>query len=273
LRYVGGFADKKSSHKEGGIRSPIWWHWPQKFKAGASSDLLTAHIDIMPTLAELCRAKMPNDRKIDGRSIAKTLLGGQQSWDQRKIYIQTHRGVKPESLINTAIVQQNWKIESDGTTQNLFDMKNDPYATVDVSSKYPEKKTELLTSYDKWLKELDQEYPDMWGPLHIHVNENKEPNLVLSIQEKWTKNKSWHLKLDEAAEYQIKFNILNDLPKVKAKLFINEKQKVSNSLSLKNGKYHFPKVILPAGKVRLKVVVDLPAKKNRVWHVFLDKVK
>ena len=273
LRYVGGLSDKKSSHKEGGIRSPIWWHWPTKFNAGHSSDLLSAHIDIMPTLAEFCKAKLPEDRTIDGRSIAKTLLGGQQSWDQRTLFIQSHRGYQPEALINTSIIQQDWKIESNGSTQTLFNMKHDPYAMVDVSLNYPEKKSQLISSYHRWLKELDHEYTNMWGPLHIQLNRNKEPNLVLSMQEKWDKNKSWYLKLNEAAEYHIAFNIKEDLPEIKAELFLNEQQKFSNHLPLEKGKYHFPKVTLPAGEVRLKVKVDLSPKENRLWHVFLDEAK
>ena len=48
-RYVGGFKGKKSASTEGGIRSPLWIHWPAKLKAGAKSDLLSAHIDLMPT--------------------------------------------------------------------------------------------------------------------------------------------------------------------------------------------------------------------------------
>ena len=40
-RYVGGFKGTKSMSTEGGLRSPIWFHWPEKFKAGGKSGLIT----------------------------------------------------------------------------------------------------------------------------------------------------------------------------------------------------------------------------------------
>lgn len=270
FRYVGGFADRKSSHKEGGVRSPIWWHWPNHLKAGASSDLISAHIDIMPTLAELCGAKMPAHKTIDGRSIAKTLLGGQQSWDQRKIYLQTHRGERPEALVNTAIVQQNWKIESDGREQKLYNMKKDPFAMKDVSSKYPEKKSELLTSYHKWIEQLNHEYSDMWSPRWVDVNFKQEPTLVLSSQEKW--NEAWHLKLKSPKKVNISFNIKDNLPNVETEIHLNDNLFLKKNLKLKNGKYHFPTQTLPAGDVRLNVKINVSPKTAKMWHVFIDEV-
>jgi arylsulfatase/arylsulfatase A len=270
LRYVGGFADKKGSHKEGGIRSPIWWHWPAKLKAGQSSDLVTAHIDIMPTLAEFCGAKMPQHKTIDGRSIAPTLLGGKQQWDQRSIFLQWHRGERPEALNNTAIVQQNWKIESNGGQPTLYNLNKDPYAMRDVSLKYPEKKSQLLQTYQNWLKNLDREYPDMWQPLRIVIDHQKEPELILSRQEMW--NDAWYLKLKNASDYNISFNVSEDLPVVEAEVRINEKILFSNELNIKNGKYHLPKMTLPKGNISLQVKLNVPPKKSKLWHVFLDKI-
>ena len=58
---------------EGGIRTPLLARWPGHVVAGAESDLLCAHWDLLPTLCALAGAAAPPG--IDGISIAPTLLG------------------------------------------------------------------------------------------------------------------------------------------------------------------------------------------------------
>lgn len=278
IRYVGGFSDKKGSHKEAGIRSPIWWHWPNKLQAGGASDLITAHIDIMPTLVELCGAKMPAQKKIDGRSIAKTLLGGKQSWDDRHIFLQWHRGDKPESLNNTAIVQQNWKIESSKGITKLFDMKKDPFAQHDVTQQFPEKTSQLLKSYQGWLDELDREYPNMWEPRPIEVNPVAEPDLFLTRQEWRTfddrgRQGGWYLKFNQNNTYQISFNLKEANPEsLKANLFINDKKVKTQLIKSKNGQYRFSPFKVNAGNNMLKITTTLGDKEEYPWHVFMQKI-
>ena len=128
-RYVGGFRGKKSMSTEGGLRSPIWIQWTGKFKAGGKSDLITAHFDFMPTIAELIGVKMPGDKAIDGKSILPTLMGKAQKWDDRKIILQSHRGTKVQRLVNAAVISQNWKLMTDPNGKaELYNMKDDPFA-------------------------------------------------------------------------------------------------------------------------------------------------
>jgi arylsulfatase A-like enzyme len=63
----------KRSLYEGGIRAPFVASWPGKITPGSTSDLLTTHVDLMATAAELSGAKVPI--KTDGISILPTLLG------------------------------------------------------------------------------------------------------------------------------------------------------------------------------------------------------
>jgi len=280
LRYVGGFADKKGSHKEGGIRSPIWWHWPNRFKAGASSDLLSAHIDIMPTLAELCGAKLPEDRHLDGQSIAKTLLGGRRISNQNNLFIQWHRGDKPEAFNNTAIVQQNWKIEAHGEKTALYHMKEDPFALRDVSAQYPEITSRLSEDYRVWLNHLNDEYPNMWDPVPLEINLKEEPEIILTHQEwrnmegkNWSKsgsNGEWLLNLNEEATFNIRFNLLEAPPVIKASLQINQKTLAEGSLKKENHTYLFKSIVLPKGQIILKIEVETETLKTGPWQVFLS---
>ncbi len=65
----------KAQTFEGGIRvCTIAW-WPGKIPAGTSTDAITSHMDLLPTLAQFAGAQAPTDRKLDGVDISSVLLG------------------------------------------------------------------------------------------------------------------------------------------------------------------------------------------------------
>ena len=49
--------------------------WPGKIPAGTKCDELASTIDIFPTVAKLIGAKVPTDRKIDGKDIWPLIAG------------------------------------------------------------------------------------------------------------------------------------------------------------------------------------------------------
>ena len=278
-RYVGGFKGKKSMSTEGGLRTPFWIQWPDRFKAGAKSDLVTAHLDIMPTIAEITGAKMLSDREIDGRSILPTLSGKSQRWNDRKIILQNHRGTQPQRFINSAVISQNWKMETDiKGNMALFNMKNDPYATENVIDSTPEVKKQFVDYYDTWLKKLDSEYPNMWSPLPIKIGSGHEPEAFLTRQEmrisdkaSWSKknaNGEWHLEITKAAKYEIRFQLLEDAKNVKAELIINGN--VLQTKEFVNEKVmSFDKQALQSGKAILQIKVNVNGKEAGPWHAFI----
>lgn len=65
---AGPLREGKGTTWEGGVREPSIVSWPGKIKPGIESDQVTATIDVLPTLAEIVGAKLP-ELKIDGASI------------------------------------------------------------------------------------------------------------------------------------------------------------------------------------------------------------
>jgi arylsulfatase A-like enzyme len=91
----------KGSLKEGGIRTPTIVSWPGKIKAGQVSDAQWYFADVMPTLAELAGAKVPEN--IDGISIVPTLFGeAQQELRDRFMYWE-----RPKDDLQQAVRQQD----------------------------------------------------------------------------------------------------------------------------------------------------------------------
>ncbi|MEM8945949.1 MAG: sulfatase [Planctomycetota bacterium] len=60
---------------EGGHRVPCVMRWPDTIPAGTSCDELTSTIDLLPTVAKLIGAEVPQDRTIDGKDIFPLMSG------------------------------------------------------------------------------------------------------------------------------------------------------------------------------------------------------
>ena len=71
----GGLRANKGTTFEGGMREPGIFRWPGKIAAGAVTGQQASILDLLPTLAELAGIDSPDERVIDGRSIADLLLG------------------------------------------------------------------------------------------------------------------------------------------------------------------------------------------------------
>ncbi|MHC4094914.1 MAG: sulfatase-like hydrolase/transferase [Planctomycetota bacterium] len=65
----------KATIGEPGVRAPFIANCPGLVPAGVRTDALTDFTDMFPTFAELAAAKIPTDVVLDGRSIARLILG------------------------------------------------------------------------------------------------------------------------------------------------------------------------------------------------------
>lgn len=93
----------KGSTLEGGVRVPFVARWPGTIRAGAESDEAITGMDLLPTLAKLAGAQVPDDRVIDGKDIWPLLAGEADAKSPHEaIYYLRGRGVP-------AIRVDDWK--------------------------------------------------------------------------------------------------------------------------------------------------------------------
>ena len=69
IRYNGRMKGRKGTVYSGGTRVPFYLKYPNKFSQPKEINQLSAHIDILPTISEICNVDLPQDRKIDGKSL------------------------------------------------------------------------------------------------------------------------------------------------------------------------------------------------------------
>ncbi|MEM7697610.1 MAG: arylsulfatase [Verrucomicrobiota bacterium] len=193
-RYVGPFRGSKSNVHEGGIRTCFYARWPKRFEAGHSSDRIAAHIDMMPTLLAAAGAEPPSNVKFDGINVLPLLEGEPESWQDRAIIIQTHRGNEPVPEHHIAVRTEDWKLVRDSGFGNeslpenapefeLYAIREDPGEENDLSETKPEKVEELRSIYADWLADVSTTRPDNFAPPRISLGADSEPVVDLSLQD------------------------------------------------------------------------------------------
>jgi arylsulfatase len=154
-----GMRGAKGTPYMGGTRVPALWRWPAGFTGGRDVDKLTAHIDILPTLAELTGAKLPEAVKsqVEGRSFAPLLRDSNAPWPDRVLF--THvgrwdRGKAAESKY-AAVSARNTRYHlvnnsRQGEQWELFDVKADLGCKTNLAAERPEVVRELKAAIDRW---------------------------------------------------------------------------------------------------------------------------
>jgi arylsulfatase len=155
--YTGGFRGAKGEPYHGGTHAPSFWRWPGGFKGGADCPAPSAHIDVLPTLAEIARAELPAAAvaQVEGRSLVTWLKDPRAGWPDRTLV--THvgrwpRGQAAESKFRKCSIRNSrFRLVNN---RELYDLKDDPGETTNVIDKHPDVVAQLRGAYDAWWDEV-----------------------------------------------------------------------------------------------------------------------
>ena len=108
-----GMRGKKTSAFDGGHRVPFFFHWPAGgLNQGRDIENLTAHIDILPTLIELCGLQPPPNYDFEGRSLVPLLYNLPVVWPDRAIITDSQRVVHPVKWRSSAVMTERWRLRA-----------------------------------------------------------------------------------------------------------------------------------------------------------------
>jgi arylsulfatase A-like enzyme len=154
---------QKGSPWLGGTRASSFWRWPSQFNP-ADCDALAAHIDFLPTLAEIVGAPLTESlqKQVEGRSLVSLLKNPTADWDDR--YLFTHQGRWPRfsdpnlgKYKACSVRKKAWHLVSENGGEapqwQLFDLRNDYSETKDVSKDHPEVVQELSSAFETFWSE------------------------------------------------------------------------------------------------------------------------
>lgn len=119
---------------EGGIRVPLIAWWPDRVKAGTTSELPCAFQDFLPTACALAGAKSPGN--IDGISLLPTLLGQNDKQRQHEfLYFQYGSARQPDKI---AVRAGHWKLVRPGKSAapELYDLSEDIGETTNIADEH-----------------------------------------------------------------------------------------------------------------------------------------
>lgn len=151
-----GMRGQKGSQYDGGHRVPCFVSWPRGEIGTGESDHLAAHFDLFPTVVDLCELETDASVHWDGTSLVSTLMG-KDSPSNRMVVVHSQRMEQPKKWNKTSVMQGYWRLV-DGTV--LYNLKEDPGQTRDLSAEHPERVQKLSTFYDQWWDESSQGFDE-----------------------------------------------------------------------------------------------------------------
>ncbi len=267
--YNAGMRGKKSSIYEGGHRVPLFIRWPAGgLSHGNDLNHLSAHLDVLPTLAQLCGIGIAESHQMDGISFAEALRSPSASPHRDHLIVQFQGGAyfrqPPAEWEFACVLTKRWRLLDNG---ELYDMADDPAQRNDVAATHP-----------YIVKKLRELYSPFWSsvaarmtPVHIDIGSPTENPTVLCSQDWYMPNGNppwnfgsirklppvtgpWKIHVRKAGRYRMtlrQFPVEANLPvyAVRASVRIGEKEQES---SVKPGsKGVVFEEVLPAGRTEL----------------------
>jgi arylsulfatase B len=151
-----GMRAKKGSPYEGGHRVPLFLHWPKGgLEGGRDIGALAAHIDLLPTMIDVCRLKRPGGLPMHGRSLSPLLFEKNPSWPDRTLVTDSQRLEKLVKWRQAAVMTDQWRLvnpspDGDPSRLELYDIRKDPGQKQNVAAQNPQVVERLKAGYEKW---------------------------------------------------------------------------------------------------------------------------
>lgn len=176
IRYNANLKGIKSHVDEGGVRSPFLVRYPNKGWVAKTIDDPIAHIDLLPTLAEVIGLTVPDSIRIHGRSVAPLVQG--ESLDERFLF--THQVVRKFDTIPAAVRKGNWLLTIKPRDTALFNLEVDPYQKDNLFENKLEKASQFLNAYQIWFAQVNADYN---GKTKIQIGHPKISRVEFPAQE------------------------------------------------------------------------------------------
>ena len=180
-----GLRGRKGSEYEGGHRVPFFIRWPDKVGKPRDIHHLAAHVDVLPTLIDLCGLRTPDKVAFDGASLGP-VLAGKSEWPDRTLFVHSQRIEHPQKWRKSAVMTQRWRLVNG---KELYDLQADPAQTRNAAAEHPDVVKELTESYNGWWESLSTRFGEY---CRIVLGNDADNPTRLSSHDWHTPNVPWH---------------------------------------------------------------------------------
>ena len=280
-----GMRKHKGSEYDGGHRVPCFIRWPGGgLEGGHDIDRIAAHIDLLPTLIDLCQLKKPDGVKFDGASLMPLLNGDDKNWPERILVTDSQRVDHPIKWRRSATMTDRWRLING---EELYDMKADPGQKDNIADKHPQVVKRLRKSYEDWWVDISEHFDEY---CRIIIGSDKEnPSCLTShdlhgqivwnqyqIREGVRADGFWAVEVARDGTYEI---ALRRWPKelnrpITKVVSIHKYDPEFNPITATDARLKIAKVDvskpIPPGAVDVKFQVRLKAGKTRLQAWFIN---
>ncbi|GJM60996.1 arylsulfatase [Persicobacter diffluens] len=174
-----GFRGNKSNKEEGGHRVPFYIRWPKGgIEAGFESNQLAAHVDLLPTLAQLCDFTPEETAYLDGIDLSEILLQKKKDID-RSVFIHHRQDpAAPDDWQGSAILKNEWRLLHG---KKLYHITEDSLQLKDIYQQQPEMVAQLKAENEAFMKATKTAMPYQQLPAPL-VGHPEQEEVVLTIQ-------------------------------------------------------------------------------------------
>jgi arylsulfatase A-like enzyme len=224
-RYNAGMKGKKAQVHEGGIRVPFFIKVPDIDVENLLIDEPTAHIDLLPTLLDLCKVPYPKGVTLDGVSLVKAMKGDVSYLTSRDIYTHNQPWEVFEASCSGGFRDEQYRLvlSRDRETM-LFDLIADPLQKNDLAKEKTKLLRTMIGKYEAW---FDEVVGGEMKPIPISIGYPQAPVIYCpghesfpkdgatysgehGWAEEWVKNFNtpdaytlWHIKVIEGGKYKV----------------------------------------------------------------------
>ena len=223
-RFNVGLRQRKASVYEGGIRAISFFKFGKNIARGKSINSIAAHIDIFPTILDVCGITKPPELRIDGRSIYPFMKENSQTIPnpERTLFIQCHRGLGPKKYQNCAAITRRYKmVGNPGTFNNeeleksekesqfeLYDIENDMGEKNNLAEEKPLILKKLLSEYNAWFNDVKASRHFKPGIIKLGSSLENPATLCRYQDSSYLKGIpfGWHVEIVRGGEFELSIN-------------------------------------------------------------------
>lgn len=166
--YNAGMRGGKTQVHEGGSRVPLFIEWERAGWSPHVVEKLTAHIDLYPTLVDLCNVTLLPGTQLDGISLRPLLEDGEAEFPDRTLF--THNTIDQTNRYPGAVRTSRYRLvrktpgsqagsasvnrDTEALPWELYDMVADPAEKQDIAASRPEVVAALSSQYESFVDDI-----------------------------------------------------------------------------------------------------------------------
>ncbi len=166
----GVFSGFKGSHMEGGFRVPMLVSWKGTLPEGKVTHGMCSVMDLLPTIAHIADIELPKDRVLDGMNIYD-LLSNPGKAESPHAYFAYYLMDQMKAIrvgdwklhLPLEHYIDMWAKDKGSREVKLYNLKDDPGETRDLSVQFPDLTAQLLVMAEvaaNWIGDYEQPTPN-----------------------------------------------------------------------------------------------------------------